>query len=292
MAEHYTYDIEGHTLAALPLNPGAAGEPLILVYGITGSIATWQVNPMPCLLEQGPCYALSLPGHYPASFPPGFQREQLTAETLARIMAEAIRRLASERPVTLIGHSTGGFAILNIAARYPELARRVVSTAGFAHGRWTGFLGFYQRLVRTGALGTSLPKSVFKLAGASPKIVKAVMRVYAADGFALYANPDTAEALNCTLFNYQHLDLDAMAQYFTVMPDIDITSLLSQIQAPTLVIAGDRDPTVPPDESRAIASLVPKAELAIIQGAGHLSFLERPLEYQATLSTWLDKTCK
>jgi pimeloyl-ACP methyl ester carboxylesterase len=81
-----------------------------------------------------------------------------------------------------------------------------------------------------------------------------------------------------------------MAQYLTVMPDIDITSLLPHIQAPTLVVAGERDPTVSPDESRKIASLVTNAELAIIPGAGHLSFLERPPAYQAALSAWLKKT--
>jgi len=290
LTDPQTFNIEGHTLAALTLNPGASGEPVILVHGITGSIATWQVKPMPFLLEQGPCYALSLPGHYPAAFPPGFQQEQLTVEMLARIMVAAIRRLVGERPVTLMGHSTGGFAVLNIAARYPELVRRVVSTAGFAHGRWTGSLGFYQRLVRMGAMGKTLFKSAYRLAGASPQIIKWVMRVYAPDVYALYANRDTAEALERSLYNYQHLDLDAMVQYFMVMPDIDITSLLSQINATTLVVAGDRDPTVPPNESRKIASLVPDAELVIIQGVGHLSFLERPAEYQAALSAWLKKT--
>lgn len=290
MVDPKIFNIEGHTLKALPINPDAAGEPVILVHGITGSIATWQVNPLPFILEQGPCYSLSLPGHYPATFPPGFQQEQLTAELMARLMAEAIRRLVGERPVTLIGHSTGGFAVLNIAARYPELAQRVVSIAGFAHGRWTGFLGFYQRLVRMGPLGRALFKSVYKLAGARPRIFEFVMRVYAPDLYALYARPDIAEALERSLYNYQHLDLDAMVQYFTVMPDIDISTLLPNIQTPTLAIAGDRDPTVPPDESRKIASLVPNAELALIHGAGHLSFLERPAEYQAALSAWLKKT--
>jgi pimeloyl-ACP methyl ester carboxylesterase len=66
--------------------------------------------------------------------------------------------------------------------------------------------------------------------------------------------------------------------------------MLSQIQAPTLVVAGDRDPSVPPSESRMIASLVPEAELAMIPGAGHLSFLEHPQEYRAALSAWLKKT--
>ena len=289
MADHLTFDIHGHTLAALPLNPGAVGEPVILVHGITGSIATWQVNSLPFILEQGPCYSLSLPGHYPATFPPGFLQEQLTAEMLAHVMAEAICQLVGEHPVTLIGHSTGGFAVLNIAARYPDLARRVISVAGFAHGRWIGFLGLYQRLVRTGEAGKALFKALYRLAGANPGLFRAALRKYAANANALHTNLDLEEVIESNLFNYQHLDLDAMAQYFSVMSEIDITALLPQIQASTLAVAGERDSTVPPEESRKIASSVPKAELVLIPGGGHALFWERPREYREVLSAWLGK---
>ena len=289
MPDHLIFDIQGHTLAVLPLNPGAAGEPVILVHGITGSIATWQVNPLSFILERGPCYSLSLPGHYPAAFPPGFQHEQLTAEMLAHVMAEAIRQLAGERPVTLIGHSTGGFAVLNIAARYLDMVRRVISVAGFAHGRWIGLLGLYQRLVRTGDAGKALFKAIYHLAGASPGLFRTALRKYAADANALYTNPGLGKVIESNLFNYQHLDLDAMAQYFSVMPEIDITALLPQIQAPTLAVAGERDSTVPPEESRKIASTVPGAELVLIPGGGHALFWERPREYREVLSAWLEK---
>ena len=55
------------------------------------------------------------------------------------------------------------------------------------------------------------------------------------------------------------------------------------------MITGDLDPIVPPEESRKIAAKVAGAELSLIQGAGHLPFLERPVEYQAALSAWLEK---
>jgi pimeloyl-ACP methyl ester carboxylesterase len=106
----------------------------------------------------------------------------------------------------------------------------------------------------------------------------------------MYTNSDLDEVVESNLFNYQNLDLEAMAQYFSVMPGIDISSLLPKIQAPTLAIAGDRDPTVPPGASRKIASLVPGAELALISGAGHVPFWERPVEYRAVLSAWLEKS--
>lgn len=290
MTKHQTIPIEGHTLAVLPINPGATGEPVILVHGITGSIATWNINPLPFVLEQGPCYALSLPGHFPAAFPADFKQEQLTPEMMARVMAEAIRQTVGERPVTLMGHSTGGFAILNIAARYPQMVRRVVSISGFAHGQWTGFLGFYQRLVRLGWGGKSIYKTLYRWAGSSPGVFRTILRIYANDAKAMYAHPDMTQVVERSLPDFRQLDLDAMVQYFSVMPKVDITSLLPKIHAPTLAITGDRDPIVPPDESRKIASLVPIAELALIQGAGHLPFLERPVDYGAALSKWLEKT--
>jgi pimeloyl-ACP methyl ester carboxylesterase len=94
-----------------------------------------------------------------------------------------------------------------------------------------------------------------------------------------------------TLYNYRRLDLDSMIHYFMAMPDTDITPALSQIQVPVLALTGDRDPIVPPDESLKIASMISNAESALIQGAGHMPFLERPAEYRAALSQWLAKTC-
>ena len=288
--EFIDLDIDGHRLCAICLNPEAQGEPIILIHGITGSISSWLVNPLPFVLEQGPCYALSLPGHFPAAFPPGFRQDQLTAEMLARVMAEAIRQTVGERPVTLLGHSTGGFSALNIAARYPQMARRVVSISGFALGKWIGALGFYQWLVRSGGLGKAVYKAIYRFAGTNTDILRTTLRIYAADAKALYANPDMAETVEKALPDFRQLDLDAMVHYFSAMPGIDITPLLSQIQCPTLAIAGDLDPTVPVDESRKIAAAIPGAELALIRGAGHLPFLERPIEYQAALSGWLNKT--
>ncbi|MBN1888498.1 MAG: alpha/beta hydrolase [Thermoflexales bacterium] len=282
--------IEGHTLAALPLNPGAAGQPLVLLHGITGSINFWITAPPPYLLEQGPCYALSLPGHSPAAFPAGFRAESLTAEMIARVLAAAIRELVGSQPVTLIGHSSGGFAALSIAAHTPEIAQRVLSIAGFAHGQWTGALGLYQRLVRSGSLGQGLFKAIYKSAGASRTMFRLGWTMYVADRRAMDAYPYLDQALNNTHPDVKRLDLDAMIHYFSRMPEIDISNLLPRITAPTLAVAGERDPIVPPAQARLVAHEVPNAELALIEGAGHMPFLERPAEYERVVSSWLRKT--
>jgi 3-oxoadipate enol-lactonase len=54
----------------------------------------------------------------------------------------------------------------------------------------------------------------------------------------------------------------------------DTYELLPKIKLPTLVIAGDNDRLIPVENSRILASRIPKAELLIIKGAGHEFFIE------------------
>jgi pimeloyl-ACP methyl ester carboxylesterase len=58
----------------------------------------------------------------------------------------------------------------------------------------------------------------------------------------------------------------------------DVRDRLSEITVPTLVLHGAHDPLVAVRDSELIASSIPNARLQIIEGAGHLLFLERPDE--------------
>jgi pimeloyl-ACP methyl ester carboxylesterase len=58
---------------------------------------------------------------------------------------------------------------------------------------------------------------------------------------------------------------------------------LPQIKAPTLVIAGDADRLIPPENSRILASRIPDAELVIMENAGHGFFSETPESTKAIL---------
>jgi len=57
---------------------------------------------------------------------------------------------------------------------------------------------------------------------------------------------------------------------------------------PTLILAGEADSIVPPDQARAMAQLIPGARLSIIPGAGHLPPLEQPSATTAALREFLD----
>jgi pimeloyl-ACP methyl ester carboxylesterase len=286
MSKTYEMQIEGHKLVALSFNPDTPGAPIILLHGITASIGTFTPDELPLLISRGPCYSLSLPGHYPAVFPPDFQ-DALTAEIIAHLLTEDIRELVGERPVVLVGHSTGGFAALAIAAHTPELARYVISIAGFAQGRWSGVLGLNQGLVRRGSLGRKLFKLGYELNRCTRTGHRAMLRLYAANPRALYAYPHLDTIIDNYFSYLKRLDLEAMADYFTVMPGIDIGPLLPRITAPVLVVTGDRDPVVLPSQAHLVANTVPHADLAVIDSAGHLVFWENPAQYNRVVDEWL-----
>jgi 3-oxoadipate enol-lactonase len=68
----------------------------------------------------------------------------------------------------------------------------------------------------------------------------------------------------------------------------DSTRLLPSITCPTLVVASDEDVVTPVDQARAMHRAITGSELAIIREAGHLSNLEQPERFTATVCRFLD----
>ena len=289
MVTTHEMQIEGQKLVALSFNPNTPGTSIILLHGITISVHSWTPDQTSLFTEKGPCYALSLPGHYPAAFPDHFQQESLTAEMMARVLTAAIRQLVGNQPVALVGHSTGGFAALDIAAHAPEVPRCIISVSGFAQGQWAGALKFNQWLVRRGFLGKLFFKMEYKLNRSVRAWHRASLRFYVANPRRLFAYPHLDAVIDSNLPSFRRLDLDAMVQYFAAMPDIDISPLLPRITAPTLVLTGDSDPIVPPAQSHLIAEKTPRADLVVMKGVGHFPPFESPAEYQQVVGEWLHR---
>ena len=59
------------------------------------------------------------------------------------------------------------------------------------------------------------------------------------------------------------------------------------IDVPTLLLCGALDVVTPPALSQELAALIPGAELLLIDGAGHLANIEKPVEFNAALDAFL-----
>lgn len=62
---------------------------------------------------------------------------------------------------------------------------------------------------------------------------------------------------------------------------------LPAITVPTLVLSGGDDTVCPPELQRELAGAIPGARHMTVEGAGHMSPLDRPREVAAQLHTWL-----
>jgi pimeloyl-ACP methyl ester carboxylesterase len=62
---------------------------------------------------------------------------------------------------------------------------------------------------------------------------------------------------------------------------------LSGLNLPTLIVWGSRDRVVPLEHGAHMAQLIPNARLAIIRGAGHMPFYEKPKECNSIVLSFL-----
>ena len=60
------------------------------------------------------------------------------------------------------------------------------------------------------------------------------------------------------------------------------------ISAETLVITGDADTVVPPQNSLNLAAKIPNARIEMIRAAGHMAFVERAAEFNHLVSSFLN----
>jgi pimeloyl-ACP methyl ester carboxylesterase len=139
----------------------------------------------------------------------------------------------------VVGHSMGGFIAADLAADHPTRLDRLVLVDAAALPFRRGPLGHVLDLLRT-VRGLSL-------------------------GFLPLLVADAARTGPLTLWR-------AAKDLLTA----DLRAKLSRVQAPTLVVWGDRDVLVPLEDGRQLARLLPAGRLAVIPRAGHNPMWDRP----------------
>lgn len=290
MYTSYQIDVEGHLLDAQGFNLHLDSPALVFLHGITGSNAQWRYGGDAPYLARFRWYTLGLPGHFPSIAPLGFTAAEVNAATLARVMGQAVRELVGQRPVVLIGHSTGGFAALNIAAnaRTSVNLMGVVSVAGFAQGRWAGSLGLLQRFARLGAVGRFLFEASLQFVTLHPWVFGlSVLTSFVRDWRGYVSHPALQQSAFEAYHDARQQDRRAIMAYFQAMPYVDIVADLCRIDVPALVIAGDRDPIVPPTQAALIARQIQGAEQVMMPGVGHLPQGERGEHFDKLMAGWL-----
>ncbi|RRD06966.1 alpha/beta hydrolase [Arachnia propionica] len=79
---------------------------------------------------------------------------------------------------------------------------------------------------------------------------------------------------------------EAAAQFFAPGP-VDLREALQNLPAPTLILAGEKDPTLTPSAARSLAAVLPRAEVVVIDESGHYPWVEQPSAFRSAVTGFL-----
>lgn len=102
------------------------------------------------------------------------------------------------------------------------------------------------------------------------------------------ARPDVVEATRQRLATD---DSRTHAWAWRAISELDLLPVLGGVRAPTLVLTGSEDVSTPPAVGEAIAHAIAGARLAVIAGAGHMSYIEQPEQVARAVTGFIAEAC-
>lgn len=242
-----------------PWKPAPA--PLLFIHGLGGDRSFW-LSQVPAFCRHYPVLTVDLRGHGRSSKPDA----NWTLAEMARDVVRLLRALGAER-AHVVGCSLGGMVAQQLALDYPQAVASLVLVDTWC-GTPPGFEPVGQEMLRFIEDHTMAEVARVRITNAFSETVDPVMRDHLIDRVA--QNDKTA-----------YLRSARAAFSFAVR------NRLGEIAMPTLVIVGEQDRVTPPVLSEELASRISGARLERISGAGHISNMERPSEFNRIVSEFL-----
>lgn len=236
------------------------GPPLVFVHGAAADGRTWRPQ-LAALSDEFTVVAWDEPGAGRSSdVPPDFGLAEY-ADCLA-ILVEALELGRAH----VAGLSWGGTVVLELYRRHPELVATLILADTYAG--WRGSLPEEEVRARVEGLRRMLAAPAGDFDPALP---------------GLFAGDPPAEYV--TLLEAVAADVrrESMRTALGVMAATDQRDLLPRIDVPTLLIWGERDARSPLGVARQFEREIRGAELVVISGAGHVSNLEQPDDFNAAV---------
>jgi pimeloyl-ACP methyl ester carboxylesterase len=235
-----------------------AGEPLLLIMGMSGTHLSWGGPFLDALRRD---FEIVVYDHR------GMGRSARTEPpfTIVDLAEDAVALLDELGWDTahVMGISMGGMVAQELALRHPERVRTLTLGCTYAGGPGA--------TLTSQDVGLRLFESM--QSGDRERALRVGWEVNVSRRFA-------ADEEQFAEFRRRALEVPAnvptiMAQMQAIMPH-DTSARLGEIRAPTLVIHGTEDEMLSYRNGEAIAGAIPNARLEILDGVGHLFFWEEP----------------
>jgi pimeloyl-ACP methyl ester carboxylesterase len=209
--------------------------------------------------------------------------ERATIDQLGRDLRAVVDACAPTGRVVLVGHSMGGMTIMALADSHPELfGERIVGVAliGTSPGKLAE-VTFGLPAVFSGVNRRVLPFVTRGMRG-RPDLFDAGRRIGTDLAFLAarrggFGSKDVAPSLvELTEKMIAETPADVIAEFYSTFMNHDKLHALPVLQdVETLVMVGSEDVVTPVAHSREIATALPRAQLVVVEGAGHMVQLER-----------------
>jgi 3-oxoadipate enol-lactonase len=242
------------------------GEVVVLSNGVLMSTASWAFQ-TPALSRRYRLLLYDCRGMWQSEHPPGPYSMEMHADDLAGLL-DALDIDAAH----IGGTSYGAEISLIFALKYPQRTKSLMVTSAVSHVEplLHGFIEIWNGAAQ---------------AHDSERLFHAVYPLTFSDAW-IAANQDM---LNQARARYKLLDFAAFSALLMSFSQLNITSELPKITAPTLVVVGEEDILKPRHYSEIIAKEIPNAEFAVIPGAGHAALWEKASIFNSLLLGFLAK---
>ncbi|WP_163551323.1 alpha/beta fold hydrolase [Candidatus Frankia alpina] len=214
-----------------------------------------------------------------------------TIDMLIDDLYRVIRERVPGGPIILVGHSMGGMAVLGLAGAHPELFDdQIIGVALLS----TSASELAQVVLGLPALATAVVRRVLPGIAVGMRHTSSVLErvrgrgsdmsweVTRRIGFGATDLPPTVITFLETMVS--DTSVAVIAAFLPTLLDNDRMVAAARLAAiPTVLAVGDADLITPVAHSRAIAEILPDAELVVEQDAGHAIMLERPEAVNAAI---------
>ena len=245
------------------LTAGNGNRDIFFIHGWAGNLGIWREQ-VPALAQEARLIFIDLPGHGKSDKPQTAYTMDFFAEAVLAVLREA-----NVRKTAFVVHSMGGAVMCRVYQRAPEIFTSVVSVDG---------------LLRR-PTGTAEQVEALLVPFGSPEYLdharKLIHSFFPIPGTEVLRDRVASEMLATP----QHVMLGGMQAMFS--PEHS-DWVLKKIDAPVAIINAPGFLWNHGYEAY-IRSATPQADYMIMDGVGHFPMLERPAEFNATLSAMLRK---
>ncbi|HEU4480647.1 MAG TPA: alpha/beta hydrolase [Actinomycetota bacterium] len=216
-----------------------------------------------------------------------------TIETLGDDLERVIETAGLDE-VVLVGHSVGGMIALDLCHRKPALLGGLVKGAVLLN---TTHRPAIETLVGGASVARveRLLRRPFDAVGSRAdyierlrSVLKPSDAIFMAVSLAAFGPHASAKQIDFTYDMLAETQADVIFDLIRAYRDFDVTDVLGNINIPVLVVGGTHDRLTISKASEHMAESLPKAELKLLDGCGHMSMLERHREVDRLITRFLD----